>query len=207
MRFVIVGNALPSEDLSTQIDSADYVLRFNRMYRYGSGMVGSKIDFWCVCAHGAPVRDFIKPAGMQLLPIVSEAREIWFGSPADIPIPDAGRIVAQAPLILRDYKWEESGRPWYQVPEDTYLDLRETMRKAYREEAGESAGKFVPSTGMVGIHWALNWDRFADCDFEICCFDFFGGSSTIHAVPVEQAYVKTMIDLTKVQQVNGRQET
>ena len=43
-RVAIVGNMTPPEDLSTEIDNHDIVIRLNHFYNYDSGLVGKKVD-------------------------------------------------------------------------------------------------------------------------------------------------------------------
>lgn len=40
----IVGNGFPERDYSTEIDSADLVVRFNHFYNYDTGKVGKRVD-------------------------------------------------------------------------------------------------------------------------------------------------------------------
>ena len=55
-RFIVVGNADLPRDLSREIDSADYVLRFNQP-RLLDGWSGSKTSCLMMCNSGKPMQE------------------------------------------------------------------------------------------------------------------------------------------------------
>jgi len=189
MRVAVVGNAPPKKDFGKAIDSADVVIRFNRLYNLDTGLVGSKFDIWCLCTHGAPVVDFVKPHVSKLLPKVKGISEILFGSPADIVIPGTGGMREEGKRIRDNLEWEG---PWSNVPVKFYKELRKSIWEAHMNVRREDIGdEFIPSTGLVGIQWAMSIPRFKGWDVDVFGFDFFRGwSRSCHPSTAERLYVE-----------------
>lgn len=82
MRIAIVGNAPVETDLSDEINSADWVVRFNAATNNFNINTGVKTDALCVTNLSSPGRAFAKYRQLANLAFVSQLKEIWFPRPA-----------------------------------------------------------------------------------------------------------------------------
>ncbi len=187
-RLVVVGNGPVGRDLSSYVDAADAVIRFNEP-KASIGITGVKTDLLFVCNSGGPMQRRMKPDYLQL-PTVKAAREVIFpfhplaiqryfrkpnllsrlmGRRIDLTqeaiafLGGAGKVVR----ILPPQFYEEGCRE---------LGLDEGRMK-----------ELFPSTGYFGIRYALEHFNAPEWRIEICGFSWQGWSK--HAWLDERRWV------------------
>lgn len=125
-KIVLVGNAPIDRELGKEIDSHEYVVRFNdyRIRGYES-VVGEKTDIWVSCGDYADVN-------------TAEFKEVW------IPIAHNLHGVAFYQDVMRLFKGNDFENLTF-IPKSFCDDVAKKVGYKHR----------WPSTGLIAIEWAL----------------------------------------------------
>lgn len=175
-RLVIVGNGPLSRDLSAEIDSADFVVRFNEPKR-SIGMSGTRTDWLIMANSGNPMQRRLNDPGFTASPIFRAAGEVIF---------------AYHPLVIARYfrKPRPLSRLKGRRADWTLPSLRKLgaagkairiMPPQFYEEGCRALGlpaermrEVFPSTGFFGIWLALDTHPAAEWRIELCGFTWQG---------------------------------
>lgn len=192
-RVVVVGNGPLQRDLTDEIESADYVLRFNEP-KESIGKSGIKTEMLMVSNSGKPMQRRLRDPGYFRSAIVQAAREIVFPYH-----PYAIRTWMHRPNLLSRLR----GRRADWTLEAVYAmgmagkEVRIMPPSFYEEgcaELGISPDRMhnlFPSTGYLGLRYVFN--EFPDHRVEICGFSWEGWKR--HAWADERGWVeKKMAD-------------
>ena len=173
-RVVVVGNGKLPRDLTDEVESADFVLRFNEP-KESIGLTGIKTDMLMVSNSGKPMQRRLRDPGYFRSAMVQNAAEIVFPYH-----PYAIRAYMIRPNLLsklrgRRADWTlpaleaygQAGKQIRIMPPSFYEDgcaelgiSREQMRTVF------------PSTGYLGLRHIIN--HFPDHRIEICGFSWEG---------------------------------
>lgn len=145
MKLVVIGNAEPTEDLSTQIDQCDMVVRFNYTPYFDTGTTGCKTTI--LCLFGVPYPEGDEVPGLNT-EVVKNSLGIWVGAPMFI-----GSLVRG-----------------YDVPRQKILLVSLPEHDAYKTEQ-----IVTPTSGFQVLRFLVNSPWFAVFDKFICGFTWQGG--------------------------------
>lgn len=202
---MIVGNGGIAEGLSTQIDAADIVIRFNFCRSYGAG--GTKTSVVAVCNTGRPAAAMLGGQEWKNHPAVLSAGEIWCTR-------DPGRFAAlRAPLALSHPELDDfcddytagfrvqagsAGQRFKHLPAETHVFLDDALTSI-------GAGPYVvPSSGLLVIAYVL--ERFARPSDRIFIAGFGHEGWEWHPFEAEKALVDRMVSngrLTRLSSVQN----
>jgi len=176
-RLIVVGNADLSRDLSQEIDSADYVLRFNHP-RLLNGWSGTKTSCLMMCNNNEPMQDrlsdptfleckFFKQAELLALVYHPYIIKTYFKKPK---------------LILRLLKnrkndWtNEALNIFGKAHKDIVIKSPQFYLEASAEIGieGERLRQWFPSTGYLGIWDCLHRFDLSEWEIYICGFTWQG---------------------------------
>ncbi|APY13515.1 hypothetical protein GJU94_00960 [Brucella sp. 10RB9214] len=175
--LVIVGNGPLTRDLSSEIDSADYVLRFNEP-RESIGMSGSKTDLLMLATSSKQMQQWLKYPTFLNSAIFRNAQELLFAfHPAII------RQFHHRPNFLS--RWLKGRRADWTTKAIEVLgaqgkEIRIMPPQFYLgvcEELGITADKMAelfPSTGFFGIWYMLRNFPQSQWNIRICGFSWQG---------------------------------
>jgi len=189
-RVVIVGNGPLPRDLTDEIDSADFVLRFNEP-KASKGMSGTKTDMLMVNNSGKPMQRRLRDPGYFRSAIVQAAREVVFPYH-----PHTIRTWLIQPTLLSRIRGRRS---------DWTLEALEALGKAGKEvrimppsfyedacaELGLSRDQMrevFPSTGYLGLRHVFHHFPAPQYHVEICGFSWEGWKR--HAWANERGWVE-----------------
>lgn len=193
-RVVVVGNGPLARDLSNEVDSADFVLRFNEP-KASKGMSGTRTDMLMVNNSGKPMQRRLNDPSYFASPIVQAAREVVF---------------AYHPRIIRDYLIQPNFMSRLRGRRaDWTLEAIERLGKAGKEvrimppsfyedgcaELGlprERMREVFPSTGYLGLRQICLMFPSPKYRVEFCGFSWEGWKR--HAWGDERDWVKTRIN-------------
>lgn len=168
-RLVLVGNGDPERNVSRFIDSCDHVVRFNAMYNYFSGKVGTKLTIYCPISDVPPRRVDKRDQVPFIFELGGFPQELWLPRPSGF---EAMRSEKRRGIKTGgDYgkqhirHWGFEGKPHKYIPEELFSRLVNVIRETRPED-----DPLVPSTGVVGIYWAMHQKRFADWDLYVTGF-------------------------------------
>lgn len=202
-RIVIVGNAGLSQDLSAQIDSADYVLRFNSP-RLVNGWSGAKTDCLMMCNSGKPMQEKLKNGSFVKTKFFREAGHIVL-----VYHPTIMKTYFQRPrfssklLKHRRLDWTDKAiKVFGEAGKDIVIKSAQFYLNACAELGIEGAAlkQWFPSTGYLGI-----WDCLQRFDMErwqidLCGFTWQGWKH--HNWSLEEQWVRLHMSQGKLHFLN-----
>ena len=194
-RLIVVGNADLPRDLSEEIDSADYVLRFNRP-RLLDGWSGTKTSCLMMCNSGKPMQQklkdhsfleykFFKQAELITLVYHPYIMKTYFARP---------RLSSQL-LKHRRLDWTEKAiKVFGGASKDVVIKSAQFYLEACAEIGieGNKLKEWFPSTGYLGIWDCLKQFDLAEWEIYICGFTWQGWKH--HAWSTEEKWVRERID-------------
>lgn len=201
-QLFIVGNAPLSRDLSSEVDAADYVVRFNEPSK-PFGLSGTRTDLLMLVTSGKAAQRHVQDPQFLLTLTFRAAREVMF-----VYHPSIIRRYHPKPNILSRLKghrddWTmqtievvgNAGKPIRIMPPEFYIDgclelgiTEENMRKIF------------PSTGFLGIWHMLKQCPAEDWDIRICGFTWQGWKR--HAWTAERAWVERHMETGRIIKVD-----
>ncbi len=192
-RVVVVGNGPLPRDLSDDIDSADFVLRFNEP-KASKGMSGVKTDMLMVNNSGKPMQRRLRDPGYFRSAIVQEAREVVFPYH-----PFTIRTWMIRPSLLsrlrgRRADWTlqaieamgQAGKEIRVMPPAFYEDSCEELGVP-----GSKMHEVFPSTGYLGLRHIFLRFPTPEYRIELCGFSWEGWKR--HAWADERSWVEKKI--------------
>lgn len=194
-RLVVVGNADLPRDFSEQIDTADYVLRFNRP-RPLDGWSGTKTSCLMMCNSGKPMQEklknqvfmenkFFQAAEFITLVYHPYIMKTFFKKP---------RLTSQL-LKHRRLDWTDKAIKVFGQAgnKDIVIKSAQFYLDACAEIGieGEGLKQWFPSTGYLGIWDCLQRLNLDEWDVFICGFTWQGWQH--HAWSTEEQWVRARI--------------
>ncbi|MBC2884444.1 glycosyltransferase family 29 protein [Ochrobactrum sp. CM-21-5] len=190
----IVGNGPLPRDLSKEIDSADFVVRFNEP-RNSIGMSGTKTDLLMLATSSKQMQQWLADPAFLRSAIFSNAPAVLFAFH-----PSIIRRFHPRPNLLSRIKGRRAdwtlkaievlgmaGKEIRIMPPQLYFDVC--------EELGIGASdmkKVFPSTGFIGIWLALRDFPQTEWNVEICGFSWEGWKR--HDWPAEKRWIERKIN-------------
>jgi hypothetical protein len=175
-RVVVVGNGPLPRDLTAEIESADYVLRFNEP-KASKGMSGVKTDMLMVNNSGKPMQRRLRDPGYIHSPIVQAAREIVFPYH-----PYTIRTWMIQPTLLSRIRGRRSD--WTMQALERLGQAGKEIRimpPSFYEDACAELGlprdkmrEIFPSTGYLGLRHIFHHFPHPDYRVELCGFSWEG---------------------------------
>lgn len=193
-RLVVVGNADLPRDFSEQIDTADYVLRFNRP-RLLDGWSGSKTSCLMMCNSGKPMQEKLKDQSFIEYKFFQQAELITLVYHPDImkayfkPPHLASRLLNHRRLDWTDKAikmFGGSGKDIVIKSAQFYLDACAEIGIK-----GEGLKEWFPSTGYLGIWDCLQHFDLSNWVIYLCGFTWQGWKH--HAWSSEEKWVRARI--------------
>jgi hypothetical protein len=168
-RLVLVGNGTPDRDVSSFVDNCEHVVRFNAMYNYFGGYVGTKFTIFCPVSDVLPRKVDKKDQVPFIFELAGRPEELWLPRPCGFQAVRSNK--RRAIRTGRDFgkqhikHWGfEKGKYRY-ISSGLFNELTLLIRQLRPED-----DPLVPSTGMVGIYWAMNQRRFSKWDIYVVGF-------------------------------------
>lgn len=155
-RIAIVGNAPPTSDLADCIDSADFVIRFNRPQGFGAEN-GERIDLLCLINSGGQAEEWLQQRTLTQEGYFKASRSILFPNdptildryhPQSIELADGGAS-SHSTDALRQWI-EAAGKPVDVVSQAQYLQTFASLG-LHRHELS----KCWLSSGILATAYAL----------------------------------------------------
>lgn len=196
-RMVIVGNGPVGRDLSTLVDAADFVLRFNEP-KASVGMTGVRTDRLMMANSAKQMQQLIDRPDFLASPIFVAAREIVFPYHPDI----VARYFPRPNFLSRlkgrraDWTWPAllklgaAGKEIRIMPPRFYEDGCRALGLPR-----EKMDRIFPSTGFFGIWHALE-TLGPDWRIEICGFTWQGWRK--HAWADERKFVTEQVERGRI---------
>ncbi len=82
-RIAIVGNAPPTSNMAEPIDSADFVIRFNKPQAFGAEY-GQRVDLLCLINSGGQVEEWLRERTLTQQEFFKSSRSILFPNDPEI---------------------------------------------------------------------------------------------------------------------------
>jgi hypothetical protein len=192
-RLFIVGNGPLPRDMSAEIDSADFVVRFNEP-KASIGMSGTKTDWLFLNNCGKPMQRRVENPAYVESPIVKAARWVFF---AYHPI--VAKRYQVKPNILSRLKgrradWTGAALDMFGRAGKEVVILPSTFYEEGCAELGipkSQMTKVFPSTGYFGIRYVLREFPSDIWEIHLCGFTWEGWKR--HAWGDERRWVQTMV--------------
>ena len=176
-RFIVVGNADLPRDLSREIDSADYVLRFNQP-RLLDGWTGTKTNCLMMSNCNEPMQERLSDPNFMECEFFKQAQTLTF-----VYHPYIIKTYCKRPnLISRLLRHQRSD--WtnnaVSVFGKAYKDIVIKSAKFYLEACaeigieGNKLKELFPSTGYLGIWDFLHRLDLSEWEIYICGFTWQG---------------------------------
>jgi hypothetical protein len=192
-RLVIVGNGPLSRDFSTEVDAADFVLRFNEP-KASIGMSGTRTDRLVMANSGKPMQRRLTDPALVSSPIFKATREIMLAYHPQI----IARYFRK-PNMLSRLKGRRAD--WTAAVIATFGGAGKEVRimppqfyEAGCRELGLTAERMhevFPSTGFFGIWHALQTSPAKEWRVELCGFSWAGWRR--HAWADERGWVESRV--------------
>lgn len=192
MRIAIVGNAQLARDYSHRIDTADQVVRFNRIQTYG-GNGGTHTTVLCLTNWGEIGRKFARRRIIAGLPCSSAVEEFWIARPT-LAGKTSSFLVCRhwrADFRVLDYSAALIARNDLGNKPCVHLGL--SVYEAALERCGlprsADSAQVQPSTGLLAIVYALQRYR-GLAELELFGFRFTGWAG--HPWAAERSVVEAL---------------
>ncbi|OLY44048.1 glycosyltransferase family 29 protein [Bartonella apis] len=194
-RFIVVGNADLPRDLSREIDSADYVLRFNQP-RLLDGWSGSKTSCLMMCNSGKPMQEKLEDPTFLECKFFKQAELITF-----VYHPYIMKTYFARPRLLsqlfkhRRVDWTKQA---IKVLGEAGKDILIKSAQFYLDACAEIGIKdeklkeWFPSTGYLGIWDFLHHYDLTEWEIYICGFTWKGWKH--HAWSTEERWVRERVN-------------
>lgn len=197
-QLFIIGNAPLARDLSSEVDAADFVLRFNEP-KQSIGMSGTRTDLLMLATSGKPAQRRANDPGFVLTPTFKAAKEVMFAYH-----PSVIRLYHPKPNFLSRLKGQRddwtmqtieivgaAGKEIRIMPPQFYFDGCRELGVAE-----ENLSKVFPSTGFFGI-----WHMMGKCpaeswDIKLCGFTWQGWKK--HAWADERSWVERHVKTGRI---------
>jgi len=192
-RLIVVGNADLPRDLSQEIDSADYVLRFNQP-RFLDGWSGTKTSCLMMCNANDPMQyrlsdptflecKFFKQAELIIFAYHPYIMKTYFMRPN----------LASRFLQHRRLDWTDQATKVFGESKDIVIKSVQFYIDACAEIGikGKKLKKWFPSTGYLGIWDCLKRFDLAEWEIYICGFTWRGWEH--HAWSAEEKWARQHI--------------
>lgn len=189
-RVVVVGNGPLPRDMTEEVESADFVLRFNEP-KASKGMSGLKTDLLLVNNSGKPMQRRLRDPAYFRSPMVQGAEEIIF---------PYHPITIRRWLIRPNFLSRLRGRKsdWTLTALEAFGQAGKQVRimpPAFYEDACEELGvprakmrEVFPSTGYLGLRMMLERFPAGQWTVEVCGFSWEGWKR--HAWADERGWVE-----------------
>ncbi len=192
-RIAIVGNAPSNDDISSAVDQADRVVRFNNAFGYG-GFTGTRIDDLYLINCGGQPLEWLRSDSFWTQECILQADRITL--PFAAPGQRRNLVGSQEHTVscvdgvnfewdLRD-RLKPLGRIVDTLPEETVAAAVHCLR-----EFGASKDQINPSTGFLAI-FACSQDFEMGTEINLYGFTFEGWAG--HDWNAERAWVKSQCD-------------
>ncbi|RJG44328.1 glycosyltransferase family 29 protein [Mesorhizobium sp. DCY119] len=197
-RMVIVGNGPLSRDFSAEVDSADFVIRFNEP-KASIGMSGVRTDRLIMANSGKPMQRRLEDPALIESPIFRATKELMFAYHPHIIARYFRRpnILSQLKGRRTDWtlpaieKFGAAGKEIRIMPPQFYMEGCRVL--------GVPADKMhevFPSTGFFGIWHALEHYSAQEWRIEVCGFTWQGWQR--HAWADERRWVGEQVDQGRI---------
>lgn len=191
--LIIVGNAPLPRDLSAEVDSADFVVRFNEP-KQSIGMSGTRTDLLMLATSSKPMQRRLRDPGFVQTPTFKAAKEVMLAYHPSIIRKYHPRPNFLSRLKGRRGDWTmqtvevvgSAGKEIRIMPPQFYL--------AGCKELGvteENISKVFPSTGFFGIWYMLEKCPQESWDVKVCGFTWEGWKR--HAWGDERSWVEQKV--------------
>ena len=190
----IVGNGPLPEDMSAEIDGADFVVRFNEP-KASIGMSGTKTDLLFINNSGKPMQRRLNNPDYVRSPIVTAAQRVVF---AYHPQVISKYLIKPNPLSWlkgRRADWTLKALDMFGKAGKEVLILPSTNYENGCAELGipmDQMRKVFPSTGYFGIRYILQTHPSDAWDVTLCGFSWAGWKR--HAWADERSWVEHKSD-------------
>jgi len=190
---IIVGNGSLQHDVSTAVDNADFVMRFNEPNLSG-GLSGTRTDVLVLSVSSKQFQRRLAEPSYLGNAAVMAAKEVMLAyHPAII------RKYHPRPNILQKLRgrradWTERA---IEIMHGIGKEVRVMPPQFYLDGCGElgippqKMREIFPSTGFLGIHYVLDRYSASDWDIVLCGFTWEGWKR--HAWHQERAWVEDKI--------------
>jgi len=196
--LIIVGNASLTRDLSAEVDSADFVVRFNEP-KQSIGMSGTRTDLLMLATTSKPMQRRLSDPGFVQTPTFKAAKEVMLAYHPSIIRKYHPRPNFLSRLKGRRGDWTlqtievvgSAGKEIRIMPPQFYL--------AGCKELGiaeENLSKTFPSTGFFGIFYMLGKCPQESWNVKICGFTWEGWKR--HAWGDERSWVEQKIEAGRI---------
>ncbi len=206
-RLVIVGNGPLPRDLSAEVDRADHVIRFNDP-KEGVGLSGSRTDQLFMVNSGKAMQRLLDDPAFVQTPLFRAAHEIVLVYHPSI----IARYLPGPNLLARlggrrgDWTaravamFGKAGKEIRIMPPQFYRDACQALGVS-----GEGRNNAVPSTGYLGMWYALKRFPAERWRIEICGFTWAGWKR--HAWGDERSWVEAQVEAGRLTMMHaGRPE-
>ncbi|MCO7725383.1 glycosyltransferase family 29 protein [Brucella intermedia] len=196
--LIIVGNAPLPRDLSAEVDSADFVVRFNEP-KQSIGMSGTRTDLLMLATSSKPMQRRLSDPDFLQTPTFKAAKEVMLAYHPSIIRKYHPRPNFLSRLKGRRSDWTmqtieiigSAGKEIRIMPPQFYL--------AGCKELGiaeENLSKTFPSTGFFGIFYMLGKCPQESWNVKICGFTWEGWKR--HAWGDERSWVEQKIEAGRI---------
>lgn len=197
-RLVIVGNGPLSRDFSSEVDSADFVIRFNEP-KASIGMSGVRTDRLIMANSGKPMQRRLEDPKLITSPIFQAAKELMFAYHPEIIARYFRRPNILSRLKGRRTDWTlpaiekfgGAGKEIRIMPPQFYMEGCRIL--------GVPADKMhevFPSTGFFGIWHALEHHSAQEWRLEVCGFTWQGWQR--HAWADERRWIGEKVEQGRI---------
>ncbi|MEL4072496.1 hypothetical protein WKW50_20370 [Ochrobactrum sp. GPK 3] len=197
-QLTVVGNGPLSRNLSNDIDSSDYVLRFNVPHSL-DGMAGSRTDLLMLATSAKQMQDWLHDPTFLNSIFMRNTSEILFAVH-----PSIIRRFHHQPNFLSRIKgrradWtlpafeilSATGKPIRILPPQAYFDVCAELGIAEAQMKQQ-----FPSTGFFGVWHMLRTFPSSDWDIRICGFSWEGWKH--HSWSAERHWIEDRINLGQI---------
>ncbi|MDH7788694.1 hypothetical protein QBD01_004740 [Ochrobactrum sp. 19YEA23] len=188
--LTVVGNGPLSRNLSNEIDSSDYVLRFNVPHAL-DGMTGSRTDLLMLATSAKQMQDWLRDPAFLDSVFMRNASEILFAVH-----PSIIRRFHHHPNVLSRLKGRRADwtLPAFEILSATGKSIRILPPQVYFEVCAElgiaetQMKQMFPSTGFFGVWHMLRTFPSTDWEIQLCGFSWQGWKH--HAWAAERHWIE-----------------
>lgn len=197
-RLVIVGNGPLSRNFSAEVDSADFVLRFNEP-KQGIGLSGTKTDWLMMANSGKPMQRRLEDPKLVGSPIFQAAKEVIFAYHPSVVAQYFRKPNPLSRLGGRRADWTARALMQFGGAGKEIRIMPPQFYERGCRELGVPADKMhevFPSTGFFGIWYALERHPAPEWVAELCGFTWQGWQR--HAWADEQAWIAERVNQGRI---------
>jgi hypothetical protein len=197
-QLFVVGNGPISRDMTSEVDSADFVVRFNEP-KQSIGMSGTKTDWLFICNAGKPMQRRLRSEGYFASPIVASARRVFLAYH-----PDIIEAYHPKPNLLSRMKGRRGNWTYAAIVMFGRAGKEVTiLPPAFYEENCKALGlsteqmkSILPSTGYFGIRYVLDEFQADAWSINLCGFSWEGWKR--HAWADERKWAERLVEEQRI---------